>query len=286
MKIGRRSEGKVASTRPDRNSSKKNMLLGVVVAITVVLIIWVYTMGRKAEETVSVVMLSENVYKNQVITESVLKEYQMLKGEFEKYATVDDNGTKKRRILLWDERDQIINCFAAYPLQSDTIAMKSDFIISRTDNSDTVLYSFPGKEIVRLEVGDSDLTAFKTFLEPGDRINVTAIFKDKERQYTYDEYGNADMEEVETYREETVFEDIMLADLLNDSGDSILDLYAEYNDMTSYQQASLDSDESWLESVEPSEMLVALTPEEKTLYYQYLSKSEVEFKITLPQRTE
>ena len=286
MRIGKRSDGKVKSTRPDKNSSKKSMLLAIVLVITALLIVWVYTMGRKAEETVSVVMLAENVYKNEVITESVLKEYPMLKGEFEKYATVDDNGNKKRRILLWDERDMIINSFAAYPLQQDTIAMYNNFIKSRTDNSDTVLYSFPGKNIVTLDVGDTELDAFKTFLQPGDRINVTAIFKSEERVYVDDGYGSTTQENVETYREEEVLKDIMLADLLNDKGDSILDLYASYNDKTIYQQAALDASEAWQESVKPSTMLVALTPEEETLYYRYLSKSDVEFKISLPQRTE
>jgi hypothetical protein len=285
MKIGSKSSAMVASTRPDRNSSKKNLLLGVVLVITVVLIIWVYAMGRKAEETISVVMLADNIYKNEVITESSLKEYQMLKGEYEKYAVVDENGVQKRRILKWEERSMIINSFAAYPLQADTVAMYDNFIVSRTDNSDTVLYSYPGKNIVKLDVGDDDLDAFKTFLQPGDRINVIAIFKSSEKVYVDDGYGNTTTETVDTYREEEVFTDIMLADLLNDDGESVLDLYAEYNEKTTYQQAALDSSESWLESVQPSVMLVALTPEEETQYYKYLSKSDVEFRISLPQRT-
>jgi hypothetical protein len=285
MKIGSKSSAMVASTRTDRNSSKKNLLLGVVLVITVVLIIWVYAMGRKAEETISVVMLADNIYKNEVITESSLKEYQMLKGEYEKYAVVDENGVQKRRILKWEERSMIINSFAAYPLQADTVAMYDNFIVSRTDNSDTVLYSYPGKNIVKLDVGDDDLDAFKTFLQPGDRINVIAIFKSSEKVYVDDGYGNTTTETVDTYREEEVFTDIMLADLLNDDGESVLDLYAEYNEKTTYQQAALDSSESWLESVQPSVMLVALTPEEETQYYKYLSKSDVEFRISLPQRT-
>lgn len=286
MKIGKASQGRVKSTRPEKNSSKKNLLLGAVVAVTVVLIIWVYSMGRKAEETISVVMFSENIYKNQVITESVLKEYPMLKGEFEKYAKVDENGNKSRRILLWEERGMIINSFAAYPLQTDTIAMYNDFIKARTDNSDSVLYSFPGKNIVKLDVGSDELEAFKTFLQPGDRINITAIFSDTEQIFIDDGFGNPTREVVETFREETLFKDIMLADLLNNSGESVLDLYASYNERTVYQQAALDASDAWKQQTEPATMLVALTPEEETLYYKYLNKQGVEFKVSLPQRTE
>ena len=84
-------------------------------------------MGRKAEDTVSVVMWAEPIYKNEVITESMLEEYKMLKGEFEKYAVEKSDGTKKRRIVLWDERDKLINTFATYPLQRDTVAEEIEF---------------------------------------------------------------------------------------------------------------------------------------------------------------
>lgn len=286
MKIGKRVDSKVRSTNPNKNQSKRNMLLLAVVVVTIVLILWVYSMGRKAEETVSVVMWAEPIYKNEVITESMMKEYKMLTGEFEKYAVTNSNGAKSRRIILWEERGQAINTFAAYTLQQDTVAMIKDLVTSRTDNSDTVLYSFPGKVIVPLEVGDDALKSFKTFLEPGDRVNITAIFSTKESVETQDEYGGTQKEEVEIFREEPFLKDIMVADLLNSSGDSILDIYASYNDKTVYQQAALDSSEEFQTSVTPSALLVALTPEEETMYYKYLSKNEVEFKMSLPQRTE
>ena len=287
MKIGKRADGaRARSTNPNKNNSKKNMMLAAIIVVTIVLIVWVYSMGRKAEETVSVVMWAESVYKNQTITESNLKEYKMLSGEFEKYAVENTDGSKKRRIVLWEEREKLLNTFAAYPLQQDTVAMISDVVSSRTDNSDTVLYSFPGKNIVPLDVGEAELQAFKTFLEPGDRINITAIFKTSEYVEQDDGYGGVTKENVETIREETVFKDIMVADLLNSQGDSVLDIYASYNEKTVYQQAALDSSESFKESVEPSSLLVALTPEEESLYYTYLSKEDVEFKVSLPQRTE
>lgn len=287
MKIGKRADSsRIKATNPNKNQSKKNMLLMAVVVITAVLIVWVYTMGQKAEQTVSVVMWAEPIYKNEVITESMMKEYPMLTGEFEKYAVTNSDGSKRRRIVLWEERNKLINTFAAYSLQQDQVAMIKDVVSSRTDNSDTVLYSFPGKNIVPLEVGNSELRSFKTFLQPGDRINVTAIFQATERVRELDEYGNETVTMVQTFREETLFKDIMVADLLNAQGDSILDIYASYNEKTVYQQAALDASEAFQQSVEPSSLLVALTPEEEVSYYQMLGKGDVEFKVSLPQRTE
>ena len=288
MRLGRNKGAKnnMMAGRPARNQSKKNLYLAFIIIITALLILWVYSMGRKAEDTVTVVMLKDNVYKNQVITENMLQPYEMLVGEFEKFAVVNKNGVKTRRILLWDERDMIINSFAAYPLKANTYAEVRDFIKSRVDNSDNVLYSFPGKDIIKLDIATQDLQAFKTFLQPGDRLNISAVYSTTETILEDDGYGGTIKNTVESFKTEDVFRDIMLADLLNSNGESILDIYASYKDMTVYEQANLDASQSFKESVTPVSLLVALTPEEKERYYYFSGKSQVEFKASLPQRVE
>lgn len=283
MKLGKERQ---RSAKPAINKSKRHVAMIGLIVVTAVLIAWVITLGRKAEETISVVMWAEPVYKNELITESMLKEYPMIKAEFEKYAVTDSNGNKTRRIVLWEERNKLVGTYAAYPLRQETLAEKSDVIISRINNSDTVLYSFPGKNIVKMEAGESDLKAFKTFLQPGDRINISAIYSEETKVYETDEYGNDVQTTVEVFREETPFKDIMIADMLNSSGDSILDIYASYNEKSSYQQAQLDASEAFQDSVIPSSLLVALTPEEEETYYYYLGKNDIEFRISLPQRSE
>lgn len=290
MKIGKKrveaSDAFASSSRPSNNQNKKTVLIAITIVITALLISWVYAMGVKATETVTVIMTSRSIYKNQQITEDMIQAYDMVKAEFEKYAIVDNNGQANRRILLWDERNQILGSFAAYPIQQNVPLEFRSLYKSRVDNSDNVMYSFPGKEILSLDVGTSDLTTFKTFLEPGDRLTVTAIYKEKEDVETMDAYGGIIKESVETYRSEIVFQDIIVADLLNTNGDSVLDIYADYNSRTVNQQAALDASTAFQDSVEPKSLLVALTPEEKDLYYYYLSKSDVEFRISLPQRVE
>ena len=281
MKVGRRSSKRASN--PSRNNSTKTIAIAAIVGIAALLIIWVYMLGRKAQETVPVLMYNQDIYKNQVITADMLTQYDMLQGEFEKYAVENSDGTKTRRIWRADEADQVINTFAAYPLHKDTVAMVRDVITSRTDNSDSVLYSFPGKDIVTLEVDQSALQSFKTFLQPGDRVNVTAIFKDSEK--VYDEDTN-EMQDLELIRAEQFLTDVLMADLLNQDGESILDIYASYNMRTTYEQAQLDASEEFRESVEPQTLLIALTPEEKMRYFEYLEKSDVQFRMSLPQRTK
>ena len=290
MKIGRSRKGNnseaFSSGKPGRNQSKKSLLIVVLMAVTALLIVWVYTMGLKATSTVDVVMLSTSVYKNQQITSEMIQPYAMVQAEFEKYSIVNEGGEAKRRIVLWEERNQILGGYAAYPLQANTLLEKRSLYKSRIDNSDSVLYSFPGKEIVSLDVGASDLQTFKTFLEPGDRVNITAIYVENEKVTVDDGFGGKVVEQVETYRSEILFRDILIADLINAYGDSILDIYADYNDKTVSQQAALDKSETFQDSVTPKSLIVALTPEEKELYYYYLSKRDVEFRMSLPQRIE
>ena len=291
MKIGisRKAKGDAApfaASKPAKNMNKRSGTIIILIVVTALLITWVWMLGVKATSTVSVVMLSQSVYKNQQITTEMIQPYDMVKAEFEKYSIVNEGGQAARRVVLWDERDKVIGTYAAYPLQANTLLEKRAIYKSRVDNSDSVLYSFPGKEIVALSIGVSDLQTFKTFLQPGDRVNITAIYTEEEEVPVVDSYGGSQTQKVETVRTEVAFQDIMVADLLNNAGDSILDIYEDYNDKTVSQQYALDNNEAFQDSVTPSSLIVALTPEEKDLYFYYLSKRDVVFKMSLPQRVE
>lgn len=289
MKISNSSSAKAKKKSKNNvanNNSKNSLLIVLLIVVIVGLIAWVYTMGKKAEETVPVAMYVNGLAKNKMLTADNLVKYEMTRSEFEKYAVVDDSGTKKLRIVKWEDASKYIGGYAAYTTQPNTPVMVRDLIKSRIDNSDSVLYSYPGKVIVTLDVGDKDLSAFKTFLQPGDRINIEVLYKAEETLEIVDEYGNKTKEKVEVRKYETAFPDITLADLLNDSGESILDIYEMYNNATTYQQAMYDKSTEFQDQVEPKTMLLALTPEEKVQYFDYLSRDEVEFRVTLPQRID
>lgn len=294
MKLGRRKKdtGEVregrgkAFSKPSLNQYKKDVKVVGIIAVTALLILWVLFMGRKAERTVDVVMLATNIHKNQVVTEELLMPYKMLQGEFEKFSIVERDGSKRRRVLLWEERNKILNSFAAYPLKAETYAEYRDFVKSRTDNSDSVLYSFPGKDIIPLMVPQSEMDAFKTFLKPGDRLNVQAVFSEKINVVEDDGWGGTVSSQVDTFKTDDVFKDIMVSDLLNHRGESILDIYTGYRDMSVWDQARMDSSPAFREQTQPKTLLVALTPEEKERYYYYMSKSNISFKVSMPQRID
>lgn len=267
------------------NSGKKFGMLGLLAVLTAAGIGGVMSIGKKAEATVDVVMLKDGAYKNQIITYDMLIPYSMLLAEYEKYSIINDNGTETKRFILWNDRDDAVGYYAGYPILAETPLEKRQLVGSRVDNSDTVLYSFPGKDIIQLNIGSSDLNAFKTFLKPGDKLNIEAIYSDEVEVETVDSYGQPKTEKVDVFKTETAFGNIMLADLINGSGNSILDIYSQYDQLDLFSQAAQEASSSWQESVTPTALLVALTPKEKEIYYKYLSKDNIEFRVSLPQRT-
>lgn len=290
MKIRERAKKQkvigVGLSKASINEHSKTWILVLLLIAVIASVIGVMQVGRKAEQTVSVVMLKDGAYKNEAISEDMLVEYQMVRLEYEKYSVSNKNGVKSNRFVLWEDRGEIVGTFAAYPIPNETAVERRSLTTSRVDNSDTVLYTFPGKDIIQLNIGGGDLNAFKTFLQPGDKLNIEAIYSEKINIEKDDGYGNVVKEDVEVFRTDTVFGNIMIADLINSRGDSILDIYSEYSDKTVYEQSQLDSNSSFQDSVTPSSLLVALTPQEKEMYYKYCAKDNVQFKVSLPQRTQ
>lgn len=285
MKIGKSKDKGMVASKPKRNASLSVLAIAGVAAVTVAMVVWVQSIGKKAEETVSVIMVNQAVHKNEQLTSDMLKEYAMITAEAEKYA--DPSGGSYSRLIPYSESNvsAVSGMIAAYAMPQDTLLMTNMLVNDVIDNSDTVLYSYPGKNLITLTAGTGDLTAFKSFLSPGDRINITAIYSEQTTVYKTDENGERVSENVDLFKEENLFTDILLADILNSDGDSILDLYTYYNSLSVYEQVSLNNSEEWADQVSPETLLVALTPEEETRYYQYLSKDNVEFHISLPQRT-
>ena len=244
-------------------------------------VVYVSLVGRNASKSIQVAQLKSSVYKNQPITLDMLQPYDTLQAEYDKQimSTANSDGTVEKRLVAWKDVQGYLSqgAFAAYQLPKESFLDLRTLMTSRVDNSDSVLYSFPGKEVVQLEVNGADLNAFKTFIQPGDKVNIDAIYSEDMQS------GN---DRVKIYRSEPVFTGIMIADIINSSGASVLDMYAEYNAMSEVDKAALDNDATWKEQTEPSSLLVALTPDEKDSYYKFLNRDNVKFKVSLPQRAD
>lgn len=287
IRVKIRKRNKAAGVAPGGKAAAGYLKIIVFVVVFLSLIAWIGYLAREATSTIDVALLNTNVYKNQAITADMCVRYPMLRAEYEKLAIVDENGSKQKRIITWDEwvnnPSKFSNLFAAYPLMEGDYAQYRAFVNTRTSNKNTVLYSYPGKQVVSFDISGDILTNYKSFLSPGDKVNIYAIYSDEMEQAIDDGYGNTEIEKVPVYKSELAFNNIMIADILNSNGDSVLDMYTFYNTLTVWQQASLDADETWSSQTEPATLLVALTPEELDRYYYYKT-NDATYECALPQR--
>lgn len=292
MKLGKKSTASAVgggSGAPKLNSNKKSGTIIILAFITIGLIAWVVFLGHKAQETVRVAVFKQGMYKNQVVTDPTVffEPYDMLRAEYEKLSVTSENGSSTRRIILWDEVGKLKGWYAAYPLMQGDYVQYREFVSAKIDNSKTVLYNFPGKEIVSFDIKTDLISTFKTFIEPGDKVNIQATYMDKlkDTQGNGEETADSGDEEIEVFRTEKAFNGIVIADMLNSSDQSVLDLYAYFNSLSAYQQARLEGDSSWTKQTQPTKVLVALSPEELDRYFYYKNK-QATFEVTLPQRAE
>lgn len=283
--------------KPKLNAHKRTLTTVAFSAVALLLIALVAVLASKAKSTVSVVMTSEKLYQKQQLKDidKQFKKYDMLQAEYEKYTVLNRDGSTTRRLVLWDERKELLGYFMANPLGEERLLEYSDLVKSKIDNSDTVMYAYPGKDLTKLTIGTADLTAFKTYLKPGDRINVECSFSNVIKTAdTTGEAGSGDTNvvwgttgsSIDQFDSDDVFKNIQIADIQNSTGDSVLDLTMQYNDMNVFQQAQLDADKTYQKKLEPATLILALTPAEKIRYKKYLAKNGATFYISIPQRVE
>lgn len=275
----------------------------VIVGLCVGATVFLWTIVSAKTQTVEVCMWNGNHAKNSPVnsSEDCIVPYKMLRGEYEQYAREGGDGVTSR-IVLYKDKALLNGRYCTRNVYGATIVMTDDLMDQKINNTDMLLYNYPGREIVSLAVGSEDMESFKSFLQPGDRINITAVVT-TEKTVNVDLLGGEDdapktaedlfdtdskksdksvTEEVITT--EPLFDSIYIADILNSDGESVLDLMERYNALTATQQNQLASSDSWKEQTTPKTLLVALTKEELLRYYRYASRGDITFRVSLPQR--
>lgn len=252
-----------------------NAAIVVIAALTIGSIAWLQSVASNAEDTIDVARVSSTIYRNSIVKESQLERYPMIIGEYNKYIT--DEG--KKRVVLWEDIGKVLGTFASYPIMEGQNLEYRSLIKTRVSNEDSVMYNYPGKDIVLLEVGGGELETFKTYLQPGDTVDVYCIYKE---EVARGEGAFADTEEITMTSRP--YKGLEVVDLINSSGESVLDIMVYYNSLPVKTQVSLDSSSSFKAKVTPEAMVVALDNNEIEEYYKLLSKNDYEFKISLNQR--
>ena len=283
-----KSKQEVAS----KGSRSKGRLFGVFLSLVVIVAVITgsYFSSMESRKTISVVRIKPDkggIKAEALIREGMLERYDMYYKEFEQYGTVKfADGSTRSAVVLWEDRDAIINTrYAGYYLREGTVLFWDETIKEPT-KSNSYLYSMDG-ELLNIQMDTSD---FGVMVVPGDIINVRATYTDvvynlpSEEAYKLSLQGDAVVEGVEMQQTVKLFNEVAILDMLNSDNESIFDIYYKYISMSSSQQAALAKDEDFLKSIEAKSILLEVTAEEADRYAEIIEKSPT-YLMTLCPRT-
>lgn len=273
------------------SSRARARLFGIFLALAMIVFVCILTSISAAEnkKTVSVVRLKQGVSANSMITEDMLEEYEMYYKEFEQYGVVTfSDGTKRKSVVAWDDRDLIINNrYAAYYLRGGTVLFW-DSTVKEQAKKNSYLYSMDG-ELLNIKMNTED---FGTMVVPGDTLNIRARYEKvnydlpTEEQYKLSaaDGGSNAVQPIATQVTEMLFSEVTVLDMLNSEGASIFDIYYDYISMSKSQQAAALASDEFLTSVEPDTILLEVTSEEADRFME-ISANKAEYLMTLLPRT-
>lgn len=263
-------------------TAKISLILGLIVAVIIGLNFW---SSYSLKQTVDIVKLKSAVPQDgRVLQDNMVKDT-MLKTEYAKqgvYTMAD--GSKKRSIVLWEDREIIQSAYASYYIRQGT-PLYWDALSKETPKKYSYLYKMDG-ELLKINI---DAEQFGQMLVPGDKINVRASYT--ETEYTLPNERDFMLQQQmgltpETTIEKSVmlFNSVAVLDILNASGDSIFDIYYQLLALPKNIQQEKVATQEFKEDVRPSQILLNVTPEEADRYMGISNKS-AKYMMTLLPRT-
>lgn len=279
-------------TKTSTTSRAKNRMLGAFVALAFILVV-VVLMGIATSESrkqISVVRLKDNISANAMITEDMLEEYKMYYKELKNYGVQElSDGSKRQSIVTWDKRGDIVGKrYAAYYMRGGTVLFW-DATVKEQNKKNSYLYSMDG-ELLNIQMDTSD---FGDMVVPGDVVNVRASYEITDYTLTPEEEYKLNISASSNARtalgttvkkNELLFSEVSILDMLNGDGASIFDIYYDYISKSKAEQTELLSNSDFLSSVKPETILLEVTAEEADRFMM-MEEYGAEYLMTLLPRT-
>lgn len=279
-------------TKANNASKARNRLLGIFISICLIVFVCIMTAISSAEtrKTVTVVRIKDNnpISANALITENMIEPYDMYYKEYEQYGTMQfSDGSTRSTIVTWDDRNLVTGTrYAAYYMRGGTVLFWDSTLRDQT-RKNSYLYSMSG-ELLNIQM--NTVSDFGDMVVPGDTLNIRASYTTQEfnlpteEEYRLTVQNGGTVAGVEVSKNELLFSECTILDMLNSEGNSIFDIYYEYISMTKAQQAACLEDEGFLQSVKPESILLEVTAEEVERYMK-MQDNRASYQITLLPRT-
>ena len=283
-KKGKQPKVKKEKLKNVSNNSKRH---GVIIALLLVIVAVIglnFLSTAKMKETVEVVSFISAVPQDGIIREDNMKPMTMSLDEYERQGVVTlSDDTKRKAIVLWEQRSQINNTYASYYIRENT-PIYWDSIGNETPKQYSYLYNMDG-ELLKISI---DPTTFGQIIVPGDHINVRAAYT--EQVYTLptlEEYtlqqAMGISQQTSVRRQILLFNNVAILDMLNGAGESIFDKYYELLSLPKDKQLEMVQSEEFIAAVQPSEILLNVTPEEADRYMSIQSSGPTYMMTLLPR---
>ncbi|MDR0958692.1 MAG: flagellar biosynthesis protein FlgA [Clostridiales bacterium] len=219
------------------NFFKKIMSILISLIVIVISFMYLHNVDKNSRDTVIVAKVSQEGGINafSTITEDNIEKYALIRKEYTEDMVHWDNG-----LFVYKSADGTKNIlqynhdFAAYYIRNGTI-LYGDQLTDKKQYPTEWLYDLPeGTEVVTIPY--EYMEAGGNILLPGDRIRIRLVH-----------------EENEIYKSEILFESIVVKDILNSNGNSIL---AVYNEVLTLNEAER---EEFIKNIHPSALMLCGT---------------------------
>lgn len=283
-KKGKQPKVKKEKLKNVSNNSKRNtVILGLLAVIAVVLVLN-FISSAQMRDTVQVAVLSSAVPQDGIIRTDNMYAVEMSVDEYERYGIVTlADGTKRKAVVLWSEINQINNTYASYYIREGT-PIYWDAIGNETPKQYSYLYNMDG-ELLKISI---DPGTFGQIIVPGDHINVRAAYTEQVYTLPTEEEYMLQMQvgispQTSVRRQILLFNNVAILDMLNGAGESIFDKYYELLSLPKDEQLKMVQSEEFISAVQPSEILLNVTPEEADRYMSIQSSGPTYMMTLLPR---
>jgi len=262
--------------KPGSNLPKK--IAAILVSVLVVIASFSYLNGVNSDAKefveIAVVKPSEGIPEKELVTESLIKKGKILKTDF------------KEGMVTYDKLDEVLNKYAAYYLRHDT-PIYYDQLSDSIPLKHEWLYELPKESEVLTIPYDYDKCGGE-ILAPGDYVRVRVTYEDTGTSSSEDTdlgpYFNASSSKKKNYVTETLFDRILVKDMLNSKGQSISEIFKEVSRLGEEERKAVMESKEFMQNVQAKSLVFEATPEQVDKYTK--SNSHGTFTFTILSRMD
>jgi hypothetical protein len=252
--------------------SKQSLIKIGAVALSVIVIIVTFIAlqraDRAAKDTVAVVRVRNGTPAFSIITKDNVEKYDLVKKEY-----------IKEEMFLYENVDDLYGQFTAYYIRGKTILYRDQLLSEKPIRNEWLYVLSEEEEVVTIPYKSSE--AGGDILLPGDMIRIRATYETE-----LGVQGSQSINSKKSMKTETLFDSIIVKDMLNSSGRSVYEIYKDLMRLDDKDRETTMKKSEFQSSIKPASLLLAGSSEDMERYALFKSMvSNGDFLITILSRT-